>query len=111
MVADLAEFPYGNMGMGKEMVPNFDSAIDDDMRKERAVPANLDVSFDGYIGTDGGSVSDLCRRINHRGGMDSRLVLYRSMKQGYGASISELRIFDAKQRLINRGKLLIHNNG
>src|SRR5215813_15009540 len=96
--------------MREKVVPNSGSTVNHHMRQQSAVLADLDVSINNYICTDGSFRSDLGGSMDDGRRMDTAWISGGLVEEFGCPQIRVLRIFGTQCRLIDRRKTLFDND-
>src|SRR5215472_13687509 len=97
--------------MSEKIVPNRGATINDYMRQQSAIGANLYVGFNDHAGANGCPWANLGRRMNDGCGMSAARIERWLIKELRRAQVSILRVPGAQSRLVYSGKVFLHNDG
>ena len=111
IVPKRTELADDSVRVGKEAGANSSATIDDHMRQQDRVVADLDVIVDDHICADVGVRTQLCRRRNHRARMYSGAVRRSFVEQVNRPRKGEVRILAAQHRGGDSGEVLGDNHG
>jgi hypothetical protein len=84
------------MCVREEIVADAGAAIDDHMREQNRIRANVDILVDHHIRADVRASTDSCRRMNHSRRMNPRRVLRRPVEQLHRAREGQVGVFGAQ---------------
>src|SRR5215469_13505990 len=111
VVSDAAVFTNNRMRVGKEVIADAHTAINDDMREQHAVGAYLDIFFDHDICPDVSIRADLARFGDGSGRVHGRLISRRTMEQLKRLGISQVRICRSQRDSRDWWKIFGHDDG
>jgi hypothetical protein len=97
VVADAASFPDYGVGVREEVIADSYSAIEDDVRQQDGVVADLDILVNDYERADVSAASNLGSGMDGRRGVYSGGVEWRLVEQVESASETEVRILHAQR--------------
>src|ERR1700678_2876347 len=100
-----------SMCMGKKIITNLYSAINDHMRQQYSVVANFHIFADHNIGTDMRIASNLRTRIDNRRGMHVRSILQWLMKELECVRKTKIRVLHAQRGSRNSREVFSYNHG
>jgi len=111
VVAEAAVLANHRVSVREQVVANLCAAIDDDVREQDSVGTDFDLLSDHDVGADVRLLADLCRRIDHRSGMNSGLVRQRLVEKFQRLRKAEIRIFRPQHGRGNGREVLGHDDG
>src|SRR5271169_654464 len=109
VVAELAVLPNNGMSVGKEVIADARSAVDDNMRQEHCVVAGGNVVVNYDIRADMSIGADFRRSSYHRRGMNPLGVARRLIEQIDGPRKGEVWVL-AAQHGARRGREVLGDN-
>ena len=111
IVTERAVLTHDSVRVGKKILSDPHSAIDDDMWQQHRAVADLDVFINDDISADMSPSSESRRVGNDCRGMNARLILRHRVKQVDGSSESKVGIIAAQQGSVSAGEVFANNDG
>src|SRR5580692_3086742 len=110
IVAEATVFADYGVGVGKKIVANLYSTIDDYVRQQHGLLADHDVLIDDYVGAEVSTASNRRRGMDDCRGMDAWGVMQRLVEEFEGLREAEIGILDAQRGCGDDGKVFGNNH-